>query len=331
MTANLKRTPLYAEHLKLQAKMVPFAGWEMPVQYLQGVIEEHRFVREKAGIFDVGHMGVVKCNNTEKLLANQCQVLLRPIDNIKQGRIKYNRIINKTEGVVDDILVYRDHENFLAVFNASNVEKDIKFFKEHDIDFELMGLHIISLQGPQSEEILKRLTREELDKIPYYGFIATELEDEIDCIISRTGYTGESGFEIMLAPESCAVIWNLLVSEGALPIGLGARDTLRLEAGLPLYGHELKDEWSSLKSDTIVGLKMLERGVPRQGYLLFDAENKEIGEITSGTFSPSLNEPIALALVENKVLGDEVFVEIRDKKVKAIITQLPFVNKLHVK
>lgn len=327
--AELKRTPLYNEHLKLKAKMVEFGGWEMPVLYTN-LIEEHNVVRNKVGMFDAGHMGVIKFNNTDELLKKQTELLSRKIDDIKTGKIRYNRILRSSRGVVDDILVYRDFENYLAVFNASNVEKDIEFFKAQDIDCEMLGLHIIAVQGPEAEKIVQECTREELEKIPYYGFVATELDDK-DVIISRTGYTGEPGFEIMATPEDSVLLWQLFLQKGVTPCGLGARDTLRIEAGMPLYGHEMKDEWATEKSDQIIGLKLIERGVPRQGYPILDENDKVIGEITSGTFSPTLQAPIAMVYVEGKKAGQSVWVKIRDNKVKAQLVPLPFVNKLRKK
>lgn len=325
----LKRTPLYPEHLKLKAKIVEFGGWEMPVLY-SSVIDEHNAVRNKVGMFDAGHMGVVKFNNSEQLLKLQKQILTRKIEDIPQGKIRYNRILNENKGIVDDILVYKDFENYLAVFNASNTEKDINYYKKYGIECEMLGLHIIAIQGPEAETIAQKYTLEELDKLAYYSFISTEFAD-LDVIISRTGYTGEPGFELMIAPENCAQIWQLFLSEGVVPCGLGARDTLRIEAGMPLYGHELKDEWTTEKSDSIVGIKLLDRGVPRQGYKVLDEKNKEIGEITSGTFSPTLKEPIAMAIAEGKKVGEQVLVQIRDNKVKAQVVNLPFVNKLRKK
>ncbi len=323
----LQRTPLYEEHLKLKAKIVEFGGWEMPVLYTN-LIEEHNAVRNKVGMFDAGHMGVVKINNSDELIASQDKLLTRKIDNIPQGKIRYNRILNEEKGVVDDILVYKDFEHYLAVFNASNTLKDINYLKTKGIDCEMMGLHIIALQGPEADALIQKYNEEELDKlVPYYGFISTTLAD-FDVILSRTGYTGERGFEIMATPEDSPKIWAMLLQDGVTPCGLGARDTLRIEAGMPLYGHEMKDEWTSEKSESIIGLKLLERGVPRQGYPVLSEAGKVIGEITSGTFSPTLKEPIAMALAEGKQPGDIVFVQIRDNKVKALLVKLPFVHKI---
>lgn len=324
----MKRTPLYEEHLKLKAKMVPFGGWDMPVQYT-GVIDEHLAVRNDVGMFDAGHMGVVRFTDTAALLAVQDTSLTRAIDDIPEGRIRYNRIVNATDGIVDDILVYKNYEQYLAVFNASNVDKDMAYFAAKGVTCEMMGLHIIALQGPRAEEILQKHTEEDLTQIKYYGFLATELDDEIESIISRTGYTGEKGFEIMVSAEDCAKLWQALLQDGVKPCGLGARDTLRIEAGMPLYGHELKDTWTSEESDSIVGLKIVEKsGVPRQGYAIVDKQGRALGEVTSGTFSPSLQYAIAMAYLPDTMLGENVLVQIRNNAVTAEVVKLPFVSKV---
>ncbi|MDR2428558.1 MAG: glycine cleavage system aminomethyltransferase GcvT [Candidatus Margulisbacteria bacterium] len=324
----LKRTPLYAEHLKLGAKMVEFGGWEMPLQYT-GIIEEHKAARARAGMFDAGHMGVVKFISSEKLLSIQRAALTRYIDDLEVGQIRYNRIRNAQNGIVDDILIYKDYENYLSVFNAANTEKDQRFFAERGVECELMGLHVIAVQGPEAESVVQRHTAEDLERMKYYTFLPLEF-DGCDVLASKTGYTGERGFELLAPAENCAAVWNILLQDGVTPCGLGARDTLRLEAGLPLYGHELRDEWTSAQSDSIVGLKMLDKfGVPRQGYPVYDGKENLIGEITSGAFSPTLNEPIALAYLNKK--EPEVLVKIRGRLARARIVDLPFYSKVRKK
>lgn len=328
---TLKRTPLYDEHLKLGAKMVEFGGWEMPIQY-KNLIEEHKAVRTQAGMFDVGHMGIVKFTETDKLLSVQREKLTRYIDDMEVGQIRYDRLRNEQNGIVDDILIYKDYEHFLAVFNAANTDKDIKHFADLDVQCELLGLHIIAIQGPKAEALVQKHTEEELDKMKYYTFIPLEL-DGIDVIASKTGYSGERGFELLAAAKDCPALWQMFLQDGVLPCGLGARDTLRIEAGMPLYGHELKDNWTSEQSDSIVGLKMLDNfGVPRQGYQVYDKSEKLIGEITSGTFSPTLNEPIAMAYLAVDHQKDlQVFVKIRDKMAQAKVVELPFYSNVRKK
>jgi aminomethyltransferase len=270
---------------------------------------------------------VVKFAETAALLKVQRDVFTRIIDDLQQGQIRYNRILNQEQGVVDDILVYKDFENYLGVFNASNVQKDIDFFTAQAVPVELMGLHILAVQGPQAEAVLQPHTEEQLAELRYYNFVATTLAD-LDVIISRTGYTGEKGFEIMLTPETMPLLWQLLLQEGVTPCGLAARDTLRIEAGMPLYGHELQEEWSSVKSDTVLGLKLLDKGVPRQGYPVLDLQGSVIGQVTSGTFSPTLQEPIAIVLVENGSPEEEVLVQVRNNRLRGVLTKLPFVSKV---
>jgi aminomethyltransferase len=324
----LKRTPLYEEHLKLNAKMVEFGGWEMPLQY-QSLLAEHQAVRSRAGMFDAGHMGVVKFLASEKLLAAQRTALIRYIDDMEIGQIRYNRLRNAQNGIVDDILIYKDYENYLSVFNAANIEKDQRFFAERGVECELMGWHVLAVQGPEAENIVQRHTAEDLERMKYYTFLPLEF-DEYDVLASKTGYTGERGFELMVAAENCAAVWELLLRDDVTPCGLGARDTLRLEAGMPLYGHELRETWTSAQSDSIVGLKMLDNyGVPRQGYPVYDMAENLIGEITSGAFSPTLREPIALAYLEKK--DPAVLVKIRSKMARAQITELPFYSNVRKK
>ena len=326
----MKRTPLYNEHLKLGAKMVEFGGWEMPLQY-KNLLEEHKAVRTGAGMFDAGHMGVVRFNSTEKLLSAQRRILTRFIDDMEVGQIRYNRIRNAQGGIVDDVLIYKDYEHYLTVFNASNTDKDIQFLAEQGVECELLGLHVIAVQGPSAEEFIQKHTEEDLSKVKYYNFLPLEFSD-FDVLAAKAGYTGERGFELMVPQENCAAVWNILLQDGVTPCGLGARDTLRIEAGMPLYGHELKDAWTSEQSDSIVGLKILDKfGVPRQGYQVYDDRERLIGEITSGTFSPTLNEPIALAYLnqeERERHYPVVFVKIRDKMAKAQIVELPFYSNV---
>ncbi|GBR75632.1 glycine cleavage system protein T [Candidatus Termititenax persephonae] len=322
----MKHTPLYPEHLKLGAKMVEFAGWAMPLQY-KSLLEEHKAVRARAGMFDAGHMGVVKFLSAEKLLSAQRRILTRFVDDLAVGQIRYNRIRNAQDGIVDDILVYRDYEHYLGVFNAANTDKDIRHLAENfGVECELLGLHIIAVQGPGAEEIVQRHTEEDLGKLKYYTFIPLEFQG-FDVLAAKTGYTGERGFELLTPAENCAAVWRVLWQDGVVPCGLGARDTLRIEAGMPLYGQELRETWTSDQSDGIVGLKILDKfGVPRQGYQVYDDRERLIGEITSGTFSPTLNEPVAMAYLEKQ--DPVVFVKIRDKMARAQIVSLPFYSKV---
>lgn len=321
----LKTTPLYEEHKKLGAKLVEFASFEMPVLY-KNLIEEHLAVRQSVGMFDAGHMGIIKIIGHESLVTGQNTLLTRKIDDMVSGQIRYNRIVNDNKGIVDDILIYKDNSNYFAVFNASNSEKDRAFLKEKDIETEDLKLHIIAVQGPEAEKIIQKHADIDLSKIKYFRFQHGKFAG-VNVIFSRTGYTGEKGFELIASWEDNPHVWQTLLKENVTPCGLGARDTLRIEAGMPLYGHELKDEWTNEKSNQILGIKMSGKAIPRQGYKVFDLDKTtEIGEITSGTFSPSLQIPIALAQVKNKNIGEEVFVQIRQKLYKGRLVKPVFIN-----
>ncbi len=321
----LKRTPLYEEHKKLGAKLVEFGGWEMPVLYTN-LIEEHLAVRKNVGMFDAGHMGVVKIQNPNTQIPNLENLLTRKIQDMQDGQIRYNRIVNDTKGIVDDILVYRDKTEWLSVFNASNVEKDRNFLKSKGIATELLDQHIIAVQGPNAEKIVQKHADLDLSKIKYYYFAHGNFLG-VPVVYSKTGYTGEKGFEIMAKASDNPFIWQRLLASCVLPCGLGARDTLRIEAGMPLYGHEMKDEWTNEQSNSLFGIKMLEKAIPRQGYKIVDLDKTTtIGEVTSGTFSPSLEEPIALALISKKKIDDEVYVQVRQNLYKGKLVKPVFVN-----
>lgn len=353
---ELKRTPLYEEHKKAGAKLIDFGGWEMPVQYA-GVIEEHNTVRTKAGLFDVSHMGEVDVKGKEALAYVQ-YLITNDVTRIQDGQILYSPMCYPNGGIVDDLLVYRyNEEHFYIVVNASNTDKDFSWMQEKAEGF---NVHLenrsnevaqLALQGPLAEKILQRLTDLNLAEIKYYWFKHGDV-DEIPCLISRTGYTGEDGFEVYLAPEKASQLWRRILevgsAEGVQPIGLGARDTLRFEARLPLYGNELGPDISPLEaglgffvkfekanfvgkdilleqkekgvSRKLVGLEMIERGIARSHYPLQKA-GEEVGFITSGSFSPTLNKNIALGLIRADLaqMGETLDVMIRGKAVKSQI------------
>ncbi|NLT95468.1 MAG: glycine cleavage system aminomethyltransferase GcvT [Clostridia bacterium] len=359
---QLKRTPLYNEHLKLGAKIVEFGGFEMPVQY-KGIIEEHNTVRKFAGLFDVSHMGEIEITGPgakefiQKLITNN-------IEKIEPGKIIYSPICYENGGTVDDLLIYCfDWEHFWMVVNASNTEKDWQWIVRHkeneDVQLKNISDDIgqLALQGPRSQEILQLLTPLDLSSIKYYRFQEGEVAG-CHCIISRTGYTGEDGFELYTKSNDVITLWQQLLTSGEkfglAPIGLGARDTLRFEAGLPLYGHELSPEITPLEAglgifvdlksgkefigrDVLlrqkeeglkrkkVGLEMIERGIPREGYQVYKGE-REIGFVTSGSFCPTLGKNLAMALIEigEAQIDNEVSVMIRNRPCKAMVTKIPF-------
>lgn len=363
--SQLKRTPLYENHVKAGAKIVDFAGFAMPVQYT-GIIEEHNTVRNQAGLFDVSHMGEIEIKGKDagkfiqKLITNN-------LEKIEPEKVLYSPVCYEDGGTVDDLLVYcHNWEHFWLVVNASNTEKDLDWFnkrlKDEQVTIENISdnIALLALQGPRAQEILQLLTTFDLNEIRPFRFKSIDIAG-VDCLVSRTGYTGEDGFEIYLASDKACFIWETLLEKGKgyglAPIGLGARDTLRFEAGLPLYGHELSPEITPLEAglgffvdlksehDFIgrkaleeqraqgiprkkVGLEMLERGIPREGYPV-QKDGKEIGYITSGSPSPTLGKHLGMALIQSSEaeIGNEVEVIIRNRAVKAQIIKTPFYKK----
>ncbi len=354
----MKRTPLYDVHVKLGAKMVPFGGWEMPVYY-SGIIAEHKAVRTAAGLFDIGHMGAVKVSGDNALPYLQ-KLLSNDVSKLDVGSSQYSIILNNSGGVIDDIFVYRLPDHYMLIINASNTDKDIEWMKKNITEgVDLIDLKdkmtLIALQGPKAQELLQKLTEIDLKTIGHHQIIASRVS-HLPSLISRTGYTGEDGFELFVDQSKVGSIWNEMIALGALPCGLGARDTLRLESGMPLYGHEYNEGLTPLKagfsfavkldkgefigrdelikhkeegfSKKLVGIKVKEKAIPRQGFKIFD-KGKVVGYVTSGTMSPTLNIPIAMGYVRtaNAVVGETVEIEIREKMIKAEIVKLPFYKK----
>ena len=353
-----KKTPLYDTHVECGGKIVPFAGYLLPVQY-QGVIAEHNAVRNDAGLFDVSHMGEITCTGKDAL-ANLNYLLTNDYTTMYDGQARYSPMCNENGGVVDDLIVYkvRDDHYFIVV-NAATKDKEFAWMKAHafgdavftDISEEVAQ---IALQGPKAEAILRKLTNEEDIPEKYYSCHFHRTIGGMDCIISRTGYTGEDGFEFYLAAADAPKFWNLLLETGKeehlIPCGLGARDTLRLEAGMPLYGHEMDDEISPRetglgifvkmqKEDFIgkkaleereitkkrIGLKVTGRGIIREHMDIYAGE-KKVGVSTSGTHCPHLGYPAAMALVEKEYaqIGTKLQAEVRGRRVDAEVVKLPF-------
>jgi aminomethyltransferase len=349
-------------HVGLGAKMVPFAGFSMPVQY-KGLITEHLAVRSAAGIFDVSHMGEFFVSGPKALDLIQ-YVTSNDASKLVDGQVQYSCMPNENGGVVDDLLVYRFHaEKFLLVVNASNIEKDFAHISKYNEGFgaslidESDAYSLFAVQGPKVIDFLQTLTEVTLSEIPYYHFRTGSMAGIPDIIISNTGYTGAGGFELYVKNADAEKLWNAVCEAGKSVnmeyAGLGCRDTLRLEKAFCLYGHELNDTTSPIEaglgwitkftkdfvgrsiiekhktvgvSRKLVGFDMIDRGIPRQGYKIVDAQGQGIGEVTSGTQSPSLNKAIGLGYVsiEHAVLGNEIFIEIRDKKLKAVVVKTPF-------
>lgn len=357
----MKETALTAKHISLGAKMVPFAGFNMPVQYA-GINVEHETVRKSVGVFDVSHMGEFILKGDKALDLIQ-QVSSNDASKLFDGKIQYAYLPNKTGGIVDDLLVYRIDENtYMLVVNASNIEKDwdwISSFNTYGVDMKNISdrTSLLAVQGPKSAEALQSLTDVNLTEMDYYTFKKGKFAGIENVLISATGYTGAGGFEIYFDNAHADDIWEAIFKAGEAydikPIGLAARDTLRLEMGFCLYGSDIDDTTSpfeaglgwvtkftkdftnaeALKTEKeigvtkkLVGFEMVERGIPRHDYEVLDAEGNVIGKVTSGTQSPSLQKAIGLAYVQKSFSKEnqEIFINIREKKVKAKVTKFPF-------
>jgi aminomethyltransferase len=345
-----QKTPLYAAHIALGAKMVPFAGYVMPVQY-SSIMAEHRAVRTACGIFDVSHMGEFTLWGRQAL-DNLNRLLTNDFSTLAVGKARYSPMCYEHGGTVDDLLVYRTGENsYMIVVNASNREKDLGHMLSHltgdaklkDVSDEYA---LLAVQGPAAAELLKAYCA-----LPekYYSFIETEVLGS-PAIVSRTGYTGEDGFEIYCKAEAAEPVMNALVQSGAVPCGLGARDTLRLEAAMPLYGHELTEEITPLEAGLsrfvkmekpdfmgrealaspprrrLIGIEITDKGIARQGDTVLSGERK-IGAVTSGTFSPTFNKAIAMALVESGADTGGLKADVRGRILNARETPLPFYHR----
>lgn len=359
----MNKTALFDKHVSLGAKMVPFAGFDMPVQY-SGVTEEHFAVRERVGIFDVSHMGqfVVEGPAAKDLLQ---YVTTNNVDSLETGKAQYTCFPNGNGGIVDDVIVYKmGDEKFFVVVNASNIEKDWAHLSKYNEKFNAKltnksdELSLIAIQGPKAVETLQKLTDTDLSELAYYHFTEGTVAGVNNVIISNTGYTGSGGFEIYFGNAHAEKIWDALTEAGAefglLPCGLASRDTLRLEKGFCLYGNDIDDSTSPLEaglgwitkfdkdfvdkeffakqkeegvSRKLVGFEMQERAIPRHGYEIEDADGNKIGTVTSGTMSPMKNIGIGLAYVDKPhfKVGTDLFVKIRNKSVPAKVIKLPFV------
>ena len=356
------KTPLYDVHVREKGKIVPFAGYLLPVQY-EGVIAEHLAVRQQAGLFDVSHMGEITIKGPGAL-ATLNHLLTNDFTKMSIGKVRYSVMCNENGGCVDDLLVYKfGEEDYFLVVNASNRHKDFEHVKKNilpDTEIEDISdsLAQVALQGPNSREIMKKVMKEEDIPEKYYTAKRNVDIGGMDCIISYTGYTGEAGYEIYTANENAEKMWDLLRENGKelglIPCGLGARDTLRLEASMPLYGHEMDEVVSPLETGLDFGVKMnkeefigkkalLERGEPaicRVGLMILDRGvlrehqdvyigDEKIGHTTSGTFSPLLKTSIAMALIDKKysALDTVVEVDVRGRRLKAKIVEMPFYTR----
>jgi aminomethyltransferase len=363
-TMELKYIPLNDLHAKLGGKMVPFAGYNMPVRYSSD-IEEHMTVRNGVGVFDVSHMGefTVKGPNALDLIQ---RVTTNDASKLIDGQAQYSCLPNETGGIVDDLIVYKIKDNdYLIVVNASNIEKDWNWISKFNTKGAEMknisdDLCLFAVQGPKAAKVIQKLTKVDLTSIKYYHFAIAEFAGVQNVIISNTGYTGAGGFEIYVNKASAEKTWNAIFEAGKefdiKPIGLGARDTLRLEMGFCLYGNDIDDTTSPLEaglgwitkftkdftnsaelkkqketgvSKKLVGFKMIDKGIPRHDYQIKNAKGEIIGKVTSGTMSPLLGVGVGLGYVtsENTMPGTEIYIDVRGKAIKAEVSKLPLINQ----
>ena len=360
-TQSLKLIELNDTHIALGGKMVPFAGYSMPVQYTN-LIQEHHAVRNNVGVFDVSHMGEFLIKG-EKALDLLQLVTSNDVAKLTDGKVQYSCLPNNTGGIVDDLLVYKWRENeYYLVVNASNIEKDWNWIASHNtfgVQMENLSdqLCLFAVQGPNAIKVLQKLTDVDLSVMEYYTFTGGTMAGVEDVIISNTGYTGAGGFELYVWNKDSKKLWDAIFEAGKefdiTPCGLGCRDTLRLEKGFCLYGNDINDTTSpieaglgwitkfnkefvnrayhlSLKENGVnkklVGFELVENGIPRQHYLIKNENSETIGEVTSGTQSPSLSKAIGMGYVNTEFSkpGSEIFIEIREKLVKAVVSKVPF-------
>lgn len=362
-TGQLKRTSLHSIHTAAGARMVEFGGWDMPVQYA-GIVDEHRAVRSAAGLFDVSHMGEVEVAGPGALESVQ-RLITNDAATLAVGQVLYSPMCTTSGGIIDDVTVFRLGEaRYLFVVNASTTAKDLSWIVEHVRDAETVDrsseVALLALQGPRAQRILQGLTRTDLSALKYFHSATDVSVAGVRCLVSRTGYTGEDGFEIAPPWDEAAQVWEALMEtgrrEGLVPVGLGARDTLRLEAGYMLYGNDIDETTSPLEaplgwtvklekdafigreilleqkergvSRKLAGFEMAERAIPRHGYPL-RVKDKEIGLVTSGTFGPWVNKSIGMGYVPKALtkIGTPVDVDIRGKAARAAIVKLPFYRR----
>ncbi len=360
----MKQTPFTSRHIALGAKMAEFAGYNMPISYT-GINDEHQAVRNNAGIFDVSHMGEFILKGDKALDLIQ-RVTSNDASKLSNGKAQYSSLTNENGGIVDDLLVYCIEQNkvYMLVVNASNIEKDWEWIRRHNADdVEMHNISdktcLLAIQGPNAARILQPLTEMDILDLKYYTFTKGLFAGVDNVLVSATGYTGAGGVEIYFEDkdDAAARIWDAIFKEGGpkglKPIGLGARDTLRLEMGFCLYGNDIDDFTTPLEAGLgwitkftkpftaseflarqkangvekkLVGFEMVDKGIPRHHYKIRDAEGNLIGNVTSGTQSPSLNKAIGMGYVriDHAVIGNEIFIDIRDKNIKARVVKMPF-------
>ena len=359
---NIKSLQNEKYHIENNAKMVPFAGYNMPMWY-SSIADEHNCVREKVGIFDVSHMGefFVSGEMAKDFLQ---MVTTNDINKLTKGKVQYSSILNRSGGIIDDLLVYDMGENkYMLVVNASNMEKDFNWLNDNNnLDVEIKNnsdeYSLFAVQGPEADKVCSKVFNEELTNIKYYTFIEKQTNDFGNVIISATGYTGAGGFELYVKNEFAESLWNNIILNGnefkIQPIGLGARDTLRLEMGFCLHGNDIDNsinpieaelDWickkeinfigkeivdrdrSNKPSKTLIGFELIEKGIPRKGYKIYNKEKELVGEVTSGSISPYTKKAIGMGYISynENTISEKIYIEIRSKKVEAQIVKRPFI------
>ena len=358
----MKKTPLNQKHKNMGAKMTDFGGWEMPVEYT-GIIEEHKAVRNRCGLFDVSHMGEILISGKD-VLESLNKIITNDLKKLETGKTLYTLICNENGGIIDDLLVYclREEDEYLLVVNAANIEKDLNWLKKNSLDNTIVEniseqYALLALQGPESKKVLTQLTDIDLNSLKYYNFRKAKVAG-VEMIISRTGYTGELGYELYFEAEKAEKIWDELIKMGSdfglQACGLGARDTLRLEKKLALYGNDINEKtnpyeaglgWTvALNKGDFIGreqllkikenccqrwlccFKVKDRGMARHGHKVYSGAEK-IGKVTSGSYSPSLEQSIGLAYLKNEYseIGTKIEIEVRGRKIEAEVVKSPFV------
>ena len=359
---NIKSLQNEKYHVENNAKMVPFAGYNMPMWY-SSIADEHNCVREKVGIFDVSHMGEFSVSG-EMAKDFLQMVTTNDINKLTKGKVQYSSILNRSGGIIDDLLVYDMGENkYMLVVNASNMEKDFNWLNDNNnLDVEIKNnsddYSLFAVQGPEADKVCSKIFNEELTNIKYYTFIEKQTNDFGNVIISATGYTGAGGFELYVKNEFAESLWNNIILNGnefkIQPIGLGARDTLRLEMGFCLHGNDIDNsinpieaelDWickkeinfigkeivdrdrSNKPSKTLIGFELIEKGIPRKGYKIFNKEKELVGEVTSGSISPYTKKAIGMGYISynENTISEKIYIEIRSKKVEAQIVKRPFI------
>ena len=357
----MKKTVLFDRHEKLNAKIVDFAGYMMPVSY-SSVNEEHLHVRNNVGVFDVSHMGEIEISGSNAINFVQ-HLCSNDISKIKIGKAQYNCLTNELGGIIDDLIVYRiEIEKYLLVVNASNISKDWEWIKKQNKDFNCSVINLsneislLAIQGPNAEELCQEFTNENLSLLPNYSFTVSSFAGFKNIMISKTGYTGSGGYELYIPNDSAIHVWDALFTKNEFdlkPIGLAARDTLRIEMGYCLYGNDINENTSPEEANLrwitkvetnfigsviinnqiqdgcnkkLVGFKLTEKSIPRKGYKIFSRDNELIGHVTSGTFSPLLKKGIGLAYINCINLKDDlIYIKIRNNLNEAEIVKTPFI------